>query len=156
MNMNATLIGQAITFLLFVWFCMRFVWPPLMKAIEKRQKEITDSLSSAELARKESDLLKSDMSDLIETAKSEAQSIIEQANKRKSIIIEEARQEAQKEKEKILSQGFAEVADERQKTREELRKKLATLTIMGAEKIIDRSLDQAANNDIIDKLVAEL
>ncbi|MCX8602157.1 MULTISPECIES: F0F1 ATP synthase subunit B [unclassified Gilliamella] len=156
MNMNATLLGQAITFVLFVWFCMKFVWPPVIRAIEKRQKEIADGLASAETAKKDLELAKANTSDIMQQAKVEANAIIEQANKRKAAILEEANQEASREKERIVAQGLAEVEAERKRAREELKQQVATLAIAGAEKIIERSVNEAANSDIIDKLVAEL
>ncbi|MFQ0991034.1 F0F1 ATP synthase subunit B [Gilliamella apicola] len=156
MNMNATLLGQAITFVLFVWFCMKFIWPPVISAIEKRQKEIADGLASAETAKKDLELAKANTSDIMQQAKVEANAIIEQANKRKAIILEEAQQEAIREKERIVAQGLVEVEAERKRAREELKQQVATLAIAGAEKIIERSVNEAANSDIIDKLVAEL
>ncbi len=122
MNLNATILGQAIAFVLFVLFCMKYVWPPLMAAIEKRQKEIADG----------------------------------QANKRRSQILDEAKAEAEQERTKIVAQAQAEIEAERKRAREELRKQVAILAVAGAEKIIERSVDEAANSDIVDKLVAEL
>lgn len=156
MNMNATLLGQAITFVLFVWFCMKFIWPPVISAIEKRQKEIADGLNSAETAKKDLELAKANTSEIMQQAKVEANAIIEQANKRKATILDEAKQEAIREKERIVTQGMAEVDAERKRAREELRQHVAILAIAGAEKIIERSVDEAANSDIIDKLVAKL
>lgn len=156
MNMNATLLGQAITFVLFVWFCMKFVWPPLIRAIEKRQKEIADGLNSAEAAKKDLELAQANTNEVMQQAKVEATAIIEQANKRKAVILEEAQQEAVREKERIVAQGMAEIEAERKRVREELKQQVAMLAITGAEKIIERSVDEAANSDIIDKLVAEL
>ena len=140
MNLNATILGQAIAFVLFVLFCMKYVWPPLMAAIEKRQKEIADGLASAERAHKDLDLAKA----------------IEQANKRRSQILDEAKAEAEQERTKIVAQAQAEIEAERKRAREELRKQVAILAVAGAEKIIERSVDEAANSDIVDKLVAEL
>lgn len=91
MNLNATILGQAIAFVLFVLFCMKYVWPPLMAAIEKRQKEIADGLASAERAHKDLDLAKASATDQLKKAKAEAQVIIEQANKRRSQILDEAK-----------------------------------------------------------------
>lgn len=156
MNMNATILGQAIAFILFVWFCMKFVWPPLIGAIEKRQKEIADGLASAERAKKDLDIAQANSSDLMDKAKADAHAIIEQANKLKSAIVEEAQVEAERERERIVAQGLAEVEAERKRAREELRKQIATLVVAGAEKVIERSVDEAANSDIVDKLVAEL
>ncbi|MGO2460015.1 MAG: F0F1 ATP synthase subunit B, partial [Ewingella sp.] len=148
MNLNATILGQAIAFVLFVWFCMKYVWPPIMAAIEKRQKEISEGLSSAERAKKELDLAQADATDQLKKAKAEAQVIIEQANKRKSQIVDEAKAEAEQERNKIVTQAKAEIDAERQRAREELRKQVGILAIAGAEKIIERSVDEAANSDI--------
>ncbi|MDR0218569.1 MAG: F0F1 ATP synthase subunit B [Enterobacteriaceae bacterium] len=156
MNINATILGQAIAFVLFVLFCMKYVWPPIMAAIEKRQKEITDGLASAERAKKNLDLAQANATDQLKKAKADAQAIIEQANKQKAQIIDDARVEAELERSKIVAQAHAEVEAERKRAREELRKQVAMLAIAGAEKIIERSVDEAANSDIVDKLVAEL
>ena len=156
MNLNATILGQAIAFVLFVLFCMKYVWPPLIAAIEKRQKEIADGLSSAERAKKDLDLAQANATDQLKQAKVEAQVIIEQANKRRAQIIDEAKTEAEQERTKIVEQAQAEIDAERSRVREELRKQVALLALAGAEKIIERSVDEAANSDIVDKLVAEL
>jgi F-type H+-transporting ATPase subunit b len=155
-NLNATILGQAIAFVLFVLFCMKYVWPPLIAAIEKRQQEIADGLASAERAKKDLDLAQANVTDQLNTAKAEAQVIIEQANKRKSQILDEAKAEAEQERSRIVAQAKAEIEAERQRAREELRKQVGLLAIAGAEKIIGRSVDEAANSDIVDKLVAEL
>ncbi|HGJ5877408.1 MAG TPA: F0F1 ATP synthase subunit B [Arsenophonus sp.] len=156
MNLNATILGQAIAFVLFVLFCMKYVWPPIMAAIEKRQKEIADGLSSAERAKKNLDLAKADATERLRKAKAEAQIIIEQANKQRVQMIEEAKIEAETERNKIVAQAQIEIDAERKRAREELRKQVAMLAISGAEKIIERSVDVAANSDIVDKLVNEL
>ncbi|PHM73993.1 F0F1 ATP synthase subunit B [Xenorhabdus kozodoii] len=156
MNINATILGQAFAFVLFVLFCMKFVWPPIMAAIEKRQKEIADGLSSAERAKKNLDLAQANATDQLKKAKADAQVIIEQANKQKAQIIDDAKAEAELERNRIVEQAHAEIEAERKRAREELRKQVAMLAIAGAEKIIERSVDEAANSDIVDKLVAEL
>lgn len=156
MNINATLLGQAIAFFLFVVFCMKYVWPPLIAAIETRQKEIADGLSSAERAKKDLNLAQANVTDQLKEAKLQAAEIIDQANKRKAQIIEEAAIGAQTEREKIVAQGHAEIETERHRAKEELRKQVATLAIAGAEKILARQIDLAANSDIVDQLVAEL
>ena len=156
MEINATFLGQAVAFVIFVVLCMKWVWPPLMSAIEKRQKEIADGLSSAERAKKDLDLAQANATDQLKKAKAEAQVIIEQASKRKAQILDEAKAEAEQERNKIVAQAQAEIDAERKRAREELRKQVAMLAIAGAEKIIERSVDEAANSDIVDKLVAEL
>lgn len=156
MNLNATILGQAIAFVLFVWFCMKYVWPPVMKAIEKRQQTVAENLASAERAREELAQARTDMNEQVENAKKEAQRVIEQASRQRAQILEEAKAEAERERARILAQAQAEIEDERRRARDELRKQVAGLAVAGAEKIIERSVDEAANNDIIDKLVAEL
>ncbi|MCT8634393.1 F0F1 ATP synthase subunit B [Glaesserella parasuis] len=156
MNLNATLIGQLIAFALFVWFCMKFVWPPLIKAIETRQANIADALASAENAKQEQADTKVLVEQKLAKAREEAQHIIDLATKRRNDISESVKAEAEAEKAKIIEQGYAEVENERRRVQEELRQKVAALAVAGAEKIVGRSVDAAANNDIIDKLVAEL
>lgn len=156
MNINATLLGQAIAFVLFVWFCMKYVWPPLMAAIENRQKNIADGLAAADRAAKDLSLAQANASDKLKEAKKAAAEIIEQANKRKSQILEESQLEAQTERQKILDQGRAEIETERNRARDELRKQVAILAIAGAEKILERSIDKNVNQDILDDITAKL
>ncbi|WP_054674577.1 F0F1 ATP synthase subunit B [Parasalinivibrio latis] len=156
MNLNATLFGQAIAFALFVWFCMKYVWPPLLSAIEERQKKIADGLSAAQRAAKDLELAQANASDQLKEAKRAATEIIEQANKRKAQIIDEARQEALTERENILTQGRAEIDAERNRARDDLRKQVATLAVSGAEKILERSIDANAHKDILDSISAKL
>ncbi|MGP4123737.1 MAG: F0F1 ATP synthase subunit B [Sodalis sp. (in: enterobacteria)] len=156
MNLNATILGQTIAFVLFVMFCMKYVWPPLIAAIENRQKEIADSLSSVERAKKDLVIAQAKAIDHLKQAKVEAQAIIEQANKRKAQVIDDTKAAAEAERKKILALAKAEVNSEYKRAREELRKQVATLALAGAEKIIERSVDEAANSDIIDKIIATL
>ena len=145
MNFNATLLGQSVAFLLFVWFCMKYVWPPLMNAIEERQKRIADGLANADRAVKDLELAQAKATDQLKDAKATANEIIEQA-----------KAEADAERNKIIAQGYAEIEAERNRVKEDLRQQVATLAILGAEKILERSIDKAAQSDIVDKLVAEL
>ncbi|SEQ27986.1 F0F1 ATP synthase subunit B [Basfia succiniciproducens] len=156
MNLNATLIGQLIAFALFTWFCVKFVWPPIIKAIEERQSSIANALASAEKAKQDQADSQAAVEQEILAAKEEAQKIIDLANKRRNDILEEVKMEAENLKATIIAQGHAEVEAERKRVQEELRVKVASLAIAGAEKIVGRTVDEAANNDIIDKLVAEL
>lgn len=157
MNMNATLLGQAIAFILFVWFCMKFVWPPLVKAIEKRQKEIADGLNAAEEAKKDLAKVQASNEVVMAEAKLEASKLIDKANKRKELILEEAKIEAEREKLQILTQARAQIESERQQALVQLRQQVSSLALLGAEKIIERSIDdEAVNNEMIDKLVAKL
>jgi len=155
-NINATLLGQAIAFVIFVWFCMKYVWPPLLSAIEARQKLIADGLTQAERAGKDLELAQAKATDKLKEAKVQASEIIDQANKRRLQIVEEAKTEGEVERDKIIAQGETEIEAERNRAREELRQQVSTLAVAGAEKIIKRTIDKEANSDIIDKLVAEL
>ena len=156
MNLNATLIGQLIAFAIFVWFCIKFVWPPIINASEKRQSQIANALAAAEAAKKEQADTKMLVEKEISQAKIQAQEILDLANKRRNEVLDEVKAEAEELKAKIIEQGYAEVEAERKRVQEELRIKVASLAIAGAEKIVGRTVDEAANNDIIDKLVAEL
>ena len=156
MDINATLIGQTIAFVVFVIFCMKYVWPPIIGAIEERQKTIADGLANSERASKDLELAQEKAKDHLREAKAQAAEIIEQAKKREAQILDEATDKAQTERAKIIAQGQAEVEAERNRAKEELRKQVAVLAVAGAEKIIERSVDEAAHSDILDKLVAEL
>lgn len=154
--MNATLLGQAISFAMFVWFCMKYVWPPIIEAIEERQKKIADGLSAAERAEKNLNLAQANASEQLKEAKRTATEIIDSANKRKAQIIDEAREDAQAERQKILTQAEAEVEADRSRARDELRKQVATLAIAGAEKILERTIDKDAQKDILENITAKL
>ncbi|MGL4474075.1 MAG: F0F1 ATP synthase subunit B [Shewanella sp.] len=156
MNINATLIGQTVAFILFVWFCMKYVWPPLMHAIEERQKRIADGIASADRAAKDLELAQAKATDQLKEAKATANEIIDAANKRKNQIVEEAKAEADTERARIIAQGKAEIEAERNRVKEDLRKQVASLAVLGAERILERSIDQAAHSDIVNKLVAEI
>lgn len=156
MNLNATLIGETIAFIVFVIFCMKFVWPPIMAAIEDRQKTIADGLAASDRAAKDLELAQENVKAQLKEAKAKAAEIIDGAKKRESQIIDEAAEKAQAEREKIIASGQAEIESERNRAREELRQQVATLAVAGAEKILERSIDAAAHSDILDKLVAEL
>ncbi len=156
MNLNATLLGELIAFAVFVLFCMKFVWPPLIGAIEARQQKIADGLAASDRAEQDLRLVQEKVKQQLAEAKAQASALIDQAKKREQQIIDEASVKAQSEREKILAQAKAEIDAERIKAREELRKQVAVLAVAGAEKILQRSIDAAAHSDILEKLVAEL
>jgi F-type H+-transporting ATPase subunit b len=156
MNMNATLIGQLIAFTVFVLFCMKFVWPPIMAAIEERQKKIADGLEASMKGEKDLELAKAEVKSKLTEAKDQANEIIEQAKRRASQIVDEETQRGQSEREKIIAQGHSEIEAERNRIKEELRKQVGLLAVAGAAKILEREIDAAAQSDIVEKLVAEL
>ena len=156
MNITATLIGQLIAFAVFVIFCMKYVWPPLMAAIEERQKTIADGLADAERAGKDLELAQEEATAKLRDAKQQAADIIEQAKKRANQLVDEETQRGHAEREKIINQGYAEIEAERNRAKEDLRKQVAALAVVGAERILQREIDAAAQDDIVEKLVAEL
>lgn len=156
MDINLTLIGQAIAFVVFVLFCMKFVWPPLNRIIEERQKMIADGLAASERATKDLENARATAGEELNAAKQQAAEIIEQAKKRAAKLFEEETSRGYAEREKIIASGHSEVEAERVRVREELRQKVAMLAIAGAEKIIERELDAAKQSDIVEKLVADL
>lgn len=156
MNINATLIGQLIAFAVFVLFCMKYVWPPLMAAIEERQKKIADGLAASERAEKDLQIAQEKATEQLREAKHQAAEIIEQAKKRAAQIVEQETERAHEERKKIVAAGQAEIEAERNRAKEELRQQVAALAIAGAEKILARQIDAAAQSDIVEKLVAEL
>jgi F-type H+-transporting ATPase subunit b len=156
MNVNATFIGEMIAFVVFVIFCMKYVWPPIIGAIEARQATIADGLAASDRAAKDLELAQQKATAQLKEAKAQAAEIIEAAKKRETQLVEEAAVKANAEKEKILAAGHAEIETERNQAKEELRQQVAALAVVGAEKILERSIDAAAHSDILDKLVAEL
>ena len=156
MNINATLIGQAIAFAVFVWFCMKFVWPPLLGAIEERQKIIADGLEASDQAEKDLAVAQAQAAEQLKEAKAQAADIIEQAKKRANVLVDEETQRGHSEREKIIAQGYAEIDAERNRAKEDLRKQVSALAIAGAEKRLAREIDKDAQADIVAKLVDEL
>ena len=156
MEINATFLGQAVAFVIFVAVCMKYVWPPLMNALEKRQKEIADGLANAEKAKKSLELAKSNAPETLRQAKVEAQKIIDDANKQRSMILDRASEEATTEKNRIIESAKAEIEAERNKAREELRAEVIALAIAGAEKILDKKMDASADHQMVKKIVDSL
>ena len=156
MNPNLTLVGQLIAFAVFVYFCMKKVWPPLMAAIEERQKKIADGLAASDRAEKDLELAQKKATEQLKDAKAQAADIIEQAKKRANLLVEEETQRGHAEREKIIAQGHAEIEAERNRAKEELRNQVAALAVAGAEQILNREIDASAQSDIVEKLVAEL
>ncbi|CUR53378.1 ATP synthase subunit b [Serratia symbiotica] len=156
MNFNATIIGQAISFILFVLFCMKYVWPPIMIVIEKRQQEISNSLILVEHAKKDLNLAKIKADNYLKTAKKEAKTIIEKANKYQDETIHTVKIIAEKERKKILEQAKFEISHEYQIAYENLRKQVSFLVITCTEKIIEQSINKNNNNIIVNKIIDKL
>lgn len=156
MNINATLIGQAISFAIFVWFCMKYVWPPITAALQERQKLLSDGLQNAEKAQAELDRAKAEVAVELNKAKQQSAALIEQANKRANQIVDDAKVVAIKEGERLKQAAQADIEQEINRAKEALRKQVSLLAIAGAEKILERSVDQNTHSDILNKLAVEL
>ncbi len=156
MNINLTLIGQSITFALFVWFCMKYVWPPVMAALEARRKEIAEGLAAAERGQHEQALAEKKAAEHIREAKNQASDIVAQAQKRASEIVEEAKDDAKTEAERIVNGANAEIEQEINRAREHLRAEVVNLAIAGAEKVLKREVDKEAHSSTLNDLAAQL
>lgn len=156
MNFNATLIGQSITFLVFVWFCMKYVWPPLMTALEERKARITDGLAAAERGKKDLELAQHKVSDNLKDAKRQAQEIITQAQKRANEIVDEAKGDAREEAERIKHAASSDIEQEINSARESLRKEVSVIALAGAEKILGREVDADAHGQVLDDLMTQI
>lgn len=156
MNINLTLIGQSLAFLVFVWFCMKFIWPPLMNALEERKKNIAEGLAAAERGRKEHELSEKRAAEVIKEAKGKAADIIAGAEKRGAEIVEEAKSDAKIEGERIISAAQTEIEQEINRARETLRSDLAGLATAGAEQILGKEIDAEAHRKMLDELAAQL
>ena len=156
MSINATLIGQMITFALLVWFTMKYVWPPLMKALEERKKKIADGLASAEKGKHEMELAEKRATALLREAKDQAAEIVNLAQKRANEVVEESKQTAKEEGERIIAAAKAEIERELQQAKEGLRQQVATLAVAAAEQILQKEVDQKKHREIIDNLDKQL
>ena len=156
MNINLTLFGQMVTFAFFVWFCMKFVWPVIIGAMEERQQKIADGLDAADRAMRDLEAAKSEATDQMKEAKQEAAGIVDQANKRANQIVDEAKVLAVAEGDRLKVAAEAEIEQEINRAKEELRSQVAGLAIAGAEKILEASIDDKANRALVDKLATQL
>jgi F-type H+-transporting ATPase subunit b len=156
MNINATLIGQSIAFFVFVLFVMKYVWPPLITALDERKKIIADGLAAAERGQHEQALAEKRGAKHIKEAKHQSSEILAQAQKRASEIVEEAKIAAKEEAEGIKHAAAAEIDQEVNRAKEHLRQQIAVITIAGAEKILGREIDEKAHGDLVDDLIAQI
>jgi F-type H+-transporting ATPase subunit b len=156
MNINLTLIGQSITFMLFVWFCMKYIWPPIVNALEARRKQIADGLAAADRGKHELELAGRRASESLHDAKQKAAEIIAQAEKRAAQIIDEAKNAAKVEGDRQLAAAQAEIEQEAFRAREQLRGQVADLVIAGTEKVLRREVDAKAHADLLEAIKNEL
>lgn len=156
MNINLTLLGQTLAFAIFVWFCMKFVWPPVTAAMSARQKKIAEGLDAAGRAQQDLKLAQEKVANTLRETKEQAAQILEQANKHANSIIEEAKEQARAEGERLIAGARAEIEQEVNRAKDQLRNQVAALAIAGAEKILESQVDAKVHNDLVEKLASQL
>jgi F-type H+-transporting ATPase subunit b len=153
-GINMTLVGQMLTFL--VWFTKKFVWPPVMKAMEERREKIADGLAAAERGQKALEEADAQVAERIREARQQASQIIEQAERRGSEIVEEAKTDAREQGERMLAQAQAEIEQETNRVREALRGEVAAIALAGAQQLLEKEIDPASHRELLDKLASQL
>ena len=156
MDFNATIIGQTIAMIFFVWFCMKYIWPLITDAIEARQIEIADGLAAAEKAQSSLSKAHVEVDKIVNEARDQARGIMDQAQSRAREILEAARREGETEKERQLEGARAEIGLETNRARDELRKEVAAIVVVGAEKVLAREIDASTHKELWDGLASEL
>ena len=156
MGINMTLVGQMLTFLVFIWFTKKFVWPPVMKAMEERREKIADGLAAAERGQKALEEADAQVAERIREARQQASQIIEQAERRGSEIVEEAKTDAREQGERMLAQAQAEIEQETNRVREALRGEVAAIALAGAQQLLEKEIDPASHRELLDKLASQL
>ena len=156
MNINATLIGQSITFIVFVWFCLKFIWPHIIKAMDDRKTQIADGLAAGERGRHEQELAEQRVVEVIREAKDQAKEILAQAHKRGDEIVDEAKGDGRAEGERMLRAAEAEMEQQMNQAREQLRADVVKLALQGAQQVLGRDVDEKAHTEQLDRLAAQL
>jgi F-type H+-transporting ATPase subunit b len=152
MSINATLIGQVITFTLLVWFTMKYIWPPLIEALEERKKKIAEGLAAAERGQEEKELAEKRAMAVLKEAKEQSADIVNMAHKRANEMVEESKETAKKEGERLMLAAEAQIEQEVQQAREGLRKEVSALALNAAEQILDAEIDKAKHKKMIDNI----
>jgi len=156
MNINLTLFGQTVTFIVFVWFCMKYVWPPILNALNERKRKIADGLAEAEKGMQAKEMAEQDAAKTLAEAKTQATEILAQAQRRADEIVEESKQTARVEGERLLSGARADIDQEVNRAREDLRKDVVAIAMRGTERLLGREVDRTAHNDLIEDLAKQL
>jgi len=156
MDFNLTLIGQTVAMIVFVWFCMKWIWPPVMAAIDKRRKEIADGIAAGEKGYKELADAKLGADGILADARQKAVQVVDIAHKRSSDLVGEAKSLATQESERIVTQARSEIVNEQTRARDNLRKEVAALAVAGAAKVLGREVDAKTHAALLDELAAQL
>jgi len=155
-NINLTLILQSIAMMVFVWFCMKFIWPPLLNMLEQRRAKIAEGLAASDEAEKALDAAKDEVGGLLREAREQAGQIVDQAGQRGIQIVDQARDEAVAERNRQVTAAEADIQQSAIHAREELRQQLASLVVAGAERVIEKEIDAKAHDALLEKLIAEI
>jgi len=155
-DINLTLFGQSFAMLVFVWFCMKYIWPPILNAIEERQQQIADGLAAAERGEEKLDQARAEADEIVSDARKQATSILDQAHARANEIVADGKSDGVRERDRQLTAAKTEIEQETNKAREELRGQVSAIAISSAEKILNREIDGKAHEDILGKLAQEL
>jgi F-type H+-transporting ATPase subunit b len=155
-DINMTLIGQGITFFIFIMVTLKYVWPPIQKALIEREAKITDGLAAAEKAQKDLAEAEQRSAEILSEGKQKAADIISQAQKRGDELVDEAKQDARSEGERLIASAHAEIEQEISAARDKLRNEVAVLALAGAEQILQREVDRKVHDDVLDKICAKL
>ena len=156
MNINATLILQSIAMMIFVWFCMKFIWPPLLKAMDARREKIADGLAASDRAEKALEEANIEVESQINAARDKAGEIIDRANQRHSQILDQAKDDATTERQRQVTAAEADITQAANQAREELRASVASLAVLGASRILEKEVDAETHRELLDKLIAEI
>jgi F-type H+-transporting ATPase subunit b len=156
MDINATLIGQALGFLILVWFTWKFIWPPLLGAIEERQKKIADGLAAADRGQRDLEEAKGKATEIVREARDKAAQVVEQASKRSGELIDEAKHTAVAEGDRLLTAARAEVSAEAARARDGLRREVSALALAGAGRLLGREVDARVHAELLEQLAAEI
>lgn len=156
MNVTLTLFAQMLTFGVLVWFVMRFLWNPMLNMLEDRRKRIADGLAAAEQGQRERELAEKHAREVLDEAREQAKEVIAQAQRRADEIVEEAKDDARAEGERLIQAAHADIEQERNRARDELRREVVRLALSGAEQVLLREVDASAHNQVLEKLAARL
>jgi len=156
MNINLTLFGQMVSFAVFVWFTMKYIWPPIVAALEERKKRIAEGLAAAERGQNEQELAQKRATSSLQEAKAQASEIVSMAQKRAAEIVDEAKGDARTEGTRLLAAARAEIEQEKNRVKEDLREQVAELAMAAAEKILQQEIDAAKHKTLLDAVAKQI
>jgi len=156
MNLNATLVLQSIAMLIFVWFCMKFIWPVLLKSMDERREKIAEGLAASDRAEKALEAAQIEATAAINQARSKAGEIVDQANQRHGQILDQAKEDAVAERKRQVAAAEADIALATNQARDALRTQVATLAVLGASRLLEKEIDADVHRKLLDELIAEI